>query len=317
MLTWYKEIALSLDIVALLASTVRFSVPLTFAALGGIISERSGIVNIGLEGMMLTGAFFGVLGSYLTGNPLIGLAFAIGTAAMLGLVHGIMTIHFEADQIISGTAINLIALGGTSYLLNQIYGHPGSSPQVQGFNDVNVWLLHSIPVIGPILFSQSVFIWAALLATAAVWWFLWHTALGLRLRASGEAPTALESAGVNVLAIRYAAVSASGALCGVAGAYLSLSLLSAFSENMTAGRGFIALAAVIFSGWRPGRALLATLFFGFTDALVIRFPQDAVSPEFLYMIPYVATILALVIFGGRAIGPASVGRPYRPGRSHS
>lgn len=308
---------MSLDLVALLASTVRFSVPLTFAALGGIISERSGIVNIGLEGMMLTGAFCGVLGSYLTGNPLIGLAFAIGTAGLLGLIHALMTIHFEADQIISGTAINLIALGGTSYLLNQIYGHPGSSPQVQGFNDVNVWLLHSIPVIGPILFSQSFFIWAALLATAAVWWLLWHTALGLRLRASGEAPTALESAGVNVIAIRYAAVTASGALCGVAGAYLSLSLLNAFSENMTAGRGFIALAAVIFSGWRPGRALLATLFFGFTDALVIRFPQDAVSPEFLYMIPYVATILALVIFGGRAIGPASVGRPYRPGRSQS
>ncbi len=306
-----------LDIVPVLASTVRFSTPLTFAALGGIISERSGIVNIGLEGMMLTGAFFGVFGSYLTGNPWIGLAFAVGSAGVLGLLHALMTIRFQADQIISGTAINLIALGGTSYLLNQIYGHPGSSPQVQGFNDINVWLLHSVPIVGPILFSQSAFIWAALLATPGIWWLLWHTALGLRLRASGEAPGALESAGVNVIVIRYAAVTASGALCGVAGAYLSLSLLSAFSENMTAGRGFIALAAVIFSGWRAGRALLATLFFGFTDAIVIRFPQDAVSPEFLYMIPYVATIVALVIFGGRAVGPASVGKPYQPGRSRS
>jgi ABC-type uncharacterized transport system permease subunit len=299
----------------LFASTMRFATPIAFAAMAGLISERAGIVNIGLEGLMLTGAFFGAVGSYYAGSAWVGLLCGMGAALVLALVHAVMTIRYQADHIISGTAINLIALGGTSYLLNQIFGQPGSTPQVHGFSSTPIPLLRDIPLVGPAVFGQSAFVWAALLVAAGVWWVLFQTVLGLRLRASGEHPKALEAAGVDVVRLRYAAVAASGLLTGVAGAYLSLALLNAFSENMTAGRGFIALAAVIFGGWRPGRALSAAIFFGFASALVIRVPQDAVDPEFLYMIPYVATILALVIFGGRNAAPASVGKPYRPGRS--
>jgi general nucleoside transport system permease protein len=302
-----------LDLTELVASTLRFAAPLIFAALGGIICERAGVVNIGLEGLMLGGAFFGVLGSYLTGSPWAGLLLAVAAATVLALLHAVMSIRFGADQIISGTAINLIALGGTSYLLVQLYGSPGSSPQVSGFGSTQVPFLKDIPVLGPALFAQSWFLWAAPLCAIAVWWLLNRTVVGLRLRASGEAPKALEAAGVPVLPLRYGAVAASGVLCGVAGAYLSLSLLTAFSENMTAGRGFIALAAVIFGGWNPLRSAAAGLFFGFASALVIRLPQNAIDPQFLNMIPYVATILALVIFGRGVRGPASSGKPYRPG----
>jgi simple sugar transport system permease protein len=232
---------------------------------------------------------------------------------LLASVHAVMTIRFGADQIVSGIAVNLVALGGTSYLLVEIFGNPGSSPQVSGFGDSGLPVLRDIPVIGPALFGQSFFVWAAPLCAIAAWWFLGRTRSGLRLRASGEDPKVLEVAGVSVLPLRYAAVAASGVLCGAAGAYLSLSLLTSFSENMTAGRGFIALAAVIFGGWRPLRSAAAAVFFGFASALVIRLPQGFADPQLLFTIPYVATILALVLFARGARAPASVGRPYRPG----
>lgn len=301
------------DLVELLASTLRFATPLMLAALGGLLCERAGVVNIGLEGMMLAGAFFGVLGSYETGSPWAGLACAVAAGAVLAVVHALMTIRFGADQIISGIAINLVALGGTSYLLVEVFGHPGSSPQVTGFGDGGVPLLRDVPVLGPSLFGQAWLVWAAPLCALAVWWFLARTTWGLRLRASGEDPKALEVAGVSVLPLRYAAVTASGVLCGAAGAYLSLSLLTSFSENMTAGRGYIALAAVIFGGWRPLRSAAAAVFFGFASALVIRLPQGAIDPQLLFTIPYVATIVALVAFARGMRAPGAVGRPYRPG----
>jgi general nucleoside transport system permease protein len=301
------------DITELLASTLRFATPLMLAALGGLLCERGGIVNIGLEGLMLTGAFFGVLGSYETGSPWAGLALAIVAATALATVHAVMTIRFGAEQIISGIAINLIALGGTSYALVQVFGQPGSSPQVEGFSGAGIPGLRDIPVIGPSLFGQSWFIWATPLCVVAVWWFLARTRLGLRLRASGEDPKVLEVAGVSVLPLRYAAVAASGVFCGAAGAYLSLSMLTSFSENMTAGRGYIALAAVIFGGWRAFRSAAAAVFFGFASALVIRLPQGFADPQLLFTIPYVATILALVVFARGVRAPAAVGRPYRPG----
>lgn len=301
------------DLTELLASTFRFAVPLIFAAVGGILCERAGVVNIALEGLLLTGAFAAVYGSYLTGSPWLGLALAVVAATLLALVHAVMTIRFGADQIISGTALNLLALGGTGYLLVQLYGRPGSSPQVAGFSPTPVPLLSQVPVIGPALFGQAWFLWAAPLVALAAWWVLARTPFGLRVRASGEAPRVLEAAGVSVLPLRYVAVAASGVLCGVGGAYLSLSLLNSFSENMTAGRGFIALAAVIFGGWHPLRALGAAVFFGLANALVIRLPQDVIAPQFLHMIPYVATILALIVFARGNVAPAAVGRPYRPG----
>jgi simple sugar transport system permease protein len=297
----------------LLASTLRFAVPLIFAAMGGLLCERVGVVNIGLEGMLLTGAFAAVYGSYASGSPWVGLIAAVAASTALVLLHGFMTIRLGADQIISGTALNLLALGGTGYLLVEIYGTSGSSPQVEGFGPVQVPVLHRIPVIGPALFGQSWFVWAALAAGVAVWWFLGRTPVGLRVRASGEAPRALEAAGVSVLPLRYLTLAVAGVLCGFGGAYLSLSMLTAFTENMTAGRGFIAIAAVIFGGWHAFRVAGAALFFGLASALVIRLPQDVVPPQFLHMVPYVATILALVVFARGNPAPAALGRPYRPG----
>lgn len=301
------------ELTELLASTLRFGTPLIFAAMGGVLCERAGIVNIGLEGMMLIGAFFGVLGSYLTGSAWIGLALATVAGILVASLHAISTIRFGADQIISGIAINLIALGSTGYLLVQIYGTPGHTPQVHGFPATPIPLLQDIPIIGPALFGQSWFVWLAPLCAVAIWFFLSRTRAGLRVRASGEDPHVLEASGVSVLPLRYVAVAASGVLCGLGGAYLSLSTLSSFSENMTAGRGFIALAAVIFGGWRPLRVLGAATFFGFASALIIRVPQDIMAPQLLYSVPYALTILALVIFGRGSTSPASDGLPYRPG----
>lgn len=299
-------------VTALLASTLRLATPIAFAALGGLISERAGIVNIGLEGMMLTGAFFGVLGSYLTGSAWAGLLTAIVSGGLVAALHAFVCIRLGANQIIAGTAINLLAAGGTSYLLLQLFGTPGSTPQVAGFGDAPIPLLSDIPILGEALFGQSWMVWAAPLSAVALWWALARTTLGLRLRASGEDPTALEAAGVSVLPLRYGAVIVSGVFCGVGGAFLSLSLLTSFLEGMTAGRGYIALAAVIFGAWRPLRAYGAAVLFGFFNALVIRLPQDIIDPQLLQTVPYVATILAMIVVARNAVAPKSSGLPYRP-----
>lgn len=305
------------DPTELIASTLRFAVPLIFAAMGGLLSERAGIVNIGLEGMMLIGAFFAVLGSYLTGSAWAGLGLAIVAGVVTALLHAVSTIRFGANQVISGIAINLLALGMTGYLLVQIYGTSGGTPQVRGFPDSPIPLLRDIPIIGPGLFGQSSFVWLAPLTAVGIWWFLSRTTVGLRIRASGEQPHVLEASGVSVVPLRYAAVVASGLLCGVAGAYLSLSMLNSFSENMTGGRGFIALAAVIFGGWRALRVLGAAIFFGLASALVIRVPQGVLDPQLLQIVPYALTIVALVVFGRGSTAPASVGLPYRSGAGHT
>lgn len=303
---------MSLDAwVALLASTMRLSTPLILAALGGLFSERSGVINIGLEGLMLASAFAGMLGSYLTGSAWIGLLAAVTCGMVLAAVHAVMTVRFEADQIISGLAINLIALGGTAYLLNVIFGTGGASPKVTGFNNLDLPLLGDIPILGPALFQQSGFVLFSLIAAALIWIVLYRTPFGLRLRAAGEGPRALDTSGVNVQRMRMLGVTLSGLLCGIGGAFLSLSLLGGFTENMTAGRGFIALAALIFGRWTPFGALGAAILFGFGTALTFRIPQTVVDTEFLFMIPYVITLVGLAGFGGRAVAPAAIGEPYR------
>lgn len=301
------------DLTDVLSSTLRFGTPILFAAMAGLLCERVGIVNIGLEGMMLISAFFGVLGSYLTGSAWAGLALAIISGILVAVLHAVSTIRFGANQIISGIAINMLALGVTGYLLVQIYGTPGGTPQVQGFSATPIPVLRDIPFIGPALFGQSWFVWLAPLLAVAIWWFLSRTTVGLRIRASGEQPQVLEASGVSVLPVRYITVAVSGILCGLGGAYLSLSMLNSFSENMTAGRGFIALAAVIFGGWKAPRVLAAALFFGFASAMIIRVPQDLLDPQLLYTVPHAVTIIALVIFGRGSTAPASVGQPYRSG----
>lgn len=295
----------------LLASTIRFATPLVFAALGGLFSERSGVVNIGLEGLMLISAFAGVVGAWFSGNAFVGLGLGLAAGLIFALLHALMCITFEADQIISGTAIILLALGGTGFLMVEIFGSGGTSPRVPGFKEVPIPLLSDIPLFGPALFSQSLLVYLMYALIPITWFVVYRTPFGLRLRATGEVPEAVDTAGVSVTRMRYFGVALSGILAAFGGVYLSMGLLSAFSEGMTGGRGFIALAALIFGRWNPIGAAGAALLFGFAQAVTVRAPQDVVPNEFLQMIPYVLTIVALVAFAGRAVAPAAIGKPYR------
>jgi ABC-type uncharacterized transport system permease subunit len=295
----------------LLASTIRNSTPLIFAALGGMFSERSGVVNIGLEGLMLISAFAGVVGASLSGSALVGLGFGLAAGLIFALIHALMSITFEADQIISGTAINLLALGGTGFLMVQIFGSGGTSPRVPGFEDVAIPLLSDIPLIGPALFNQSLLVYLMYLLIPISWFVVFRTPFGLRLRATGEVPEAVDTAGVSVSHMRYYGVALSGLLAACGGVYLSMGILSAFTEGMTNGRGFIALAALIFGRWNPIGAAGAALLFGFALAVTYQVPQEVIPLEFIQMLPYILTIVALAAFGGRAIAPAAIGKPYR------
>jgi ABC-type uncharacterized transport system permease subunit len=295
----------------LLASTIRNSTPLIFAALGGMFSERSGVVNIGLEGLMLISAFAGVVGAHLTGSALVGLGFGLAAGLIFALIHALMCITFEADQIISGTAIILLALGGTGFLMVQIFGSGGTSPRVPGFKEVTIPLLSDIPLIGPALFNQSLLVYLMYLLIPITWFVVFRTPFGLRLRATGEAPEAVDTAGVSVARMRYYGVALSGILAACGGVYLSMGILSAFTEGMTGGRGFIALAALIFGRWNPIGAAGAALLFGFATAVTFQAPQEVIPLEFIQMLPYILTIVALAAFGGRAIAPAAIGKPYR------
>jgi simple sugar transport system permease protein len=295
----------------LLASTIRNATPLIFAALGGMFSERSGVVNIALEGLMLIAAFAGVVGAALFGSALVGLFFALGAGLLFALIHALMCVTFEADQIISGTAINLLALGGTGFLMVLVFGSGGTSPRVEGFEPVPIPVLSGIPVVGQALFSQSLLVYLMYLLVPVTFFLVFRTPFGLRLRATGEVPEAVDTAGVSVARMRYYGVALSGLLAALGGVYLSMGILSAFTENMTNGRGFIALAALIFGRWNPIGAAGAALLFGFALAVTFRVPQEVVPQEFIQMIPYVLTIVALAGFGGRAIAPAAIGKPYR------
>ena len=295
----------------LLASTIRNSTPLIFAALGGMFSERSGVVNIGLEGLMLISAFAGVVGASLSGSALVGLGFALAAGLIFALIHALMSITFEADQIISGTAINLLALGGTGFLMVQIFGSGGTSPRVPGFKEVAIPLLSDIPLIGPALFNQSLLVYLMYLLIPITWFVVFRTPFGLRLRATGEVPEAVDTAGVSVARMRYYGVALSGILAACGGVYLSMGILSAFTEGMTNGRGFIALAALIFGRWNPIGAAGAALLFGFALAVTYQVPQEVIPLEFIQMLPYILTIVALAVFGGRAIAPAAIGKPYK------
>lgn len=302
---------MGLELLALLASTMRQATPLIFGSLGAIFSERTGVVNIAIEGILLISAFFAMLGSYATGSPWVGLICALAAGLVTALLHAVATVTFHANHIIAGLALNLIALGGTGYLLNTIFGQGGTSPPVTRFADLPIPLLSDLPIVGPVLFGQSGFIYLAFATAALSWWVLYRTPTGLRMRSSGEAPKALDAAGVSVTKIRYLGVLASGLLCGFGGAFLTLSLLNVFTDGMTAGRGFIAIAAQIFGRWNPLGALAASLFFGLATAFTQRIPQELFDRNLLFMLPYLVTIVALASFGGRAIAPAAIGEPYR------
>jgi simple sugar transport system permease protein len=302
--------------VGLLAATLRFATPLAFAAMGGIFCERSGVINIGLEGMMLSGAFFGVVVAAETGQWEVGLLGAMAAGGLLATVHAFFCIHLRADQIISGFAINFLALGLTGYLFRSLYGNEGTPQLTEEIPDVRLAFLDGIPFIGDIVGQLSLMIWLMFLTVFLSWVVLFKTPLGLRIRSVGEHPKAADTVGISVFKIRYAAVILSGVLAGLGGAYLSFGFGNAFNENMTAGRGYIALAAVIFGNWRPFGAFGACLLFGFSSALALRLqgspllPSDLASANLLQTLPYVLTLIALVGVIGRSRGPAAVGRPY-------
>jgi general nucleoside transport system permease protein len=299
----------------LIASTLRFATPLAFAAMGGIFCERSGVVNIGLEGMMLIGAFFAVWGAIWSGNWFVGLLMAMLFGGLMALIHGIFSIHLRADQIVSGFAVNLLALGVTGYLFSSLY--PGGIPtgDVDPVPKVTIDFLDSIPAVGDFLETVfgdlSLLVWIMFVAVALSYIVLFKTPIGLRIRSVGEHPRAADTVGISVYVVRYAAVITSGVLAALGGAFLSIGFVGTFSENMTSGRGYIALAAVIFGKWRPGWAFVATLLFGFGFALAIPLQREAdVSENLISTLPYVLTLVAVAGVIGRSIPPAAIGRPY-------
>ena len=296
---------------ALAAAMLRFATPLVFAALGGLICERSGVINIGLEGMMLMGAFFGIFGSDLTGSWLLGCFVGMAAGGLLALLHAIFSISFRADQVVSGTAVNLLAFGITGYVFIAHYGSEGTPGDVPRVPELTLPLIEDVGFFGEAIGSASLLTWVALLLVPLATLYLFRTPSGLRLRSVGEKPRASDTVGIPVLRTRYFAVVASGMFAALGGVYLSIALLGSFNEMMTAGRGFIALAAVIFGAWRPVGALIAALLFGFSSALAQRLPEFSESTAVLFQaLPYVLTLIVVAGVIGRSRPPASIGIPY-------
>jgi general nucleoside transport system permease protein len=303
----------------LLAATLRYATPLTFGALGGMISERSGVVNIALEGMMLMGAFFGIWGAVTTGSWVGGLLIAMGVGGLTAFIYGIFAIQFRADQIVGGTAVNFLAVGITGYLFIQVYGSDGTPDlsSAQSIPDVHLRFLGN-GFFGQVVGQLNLMIWLVLALMFILYVFVFRTSVGLRLRAVGEHPRAADTVGIDVYKTRYLAVTASGVLAAMGGAYLSIGFVHSFNENMTEGRGFIALAALIFGKWRPFGAFGAACLFGFSTALAYAVPSAYVdstssvlrSGALFQALPYVLTLVAVAGVICRSVAPAADGRPY-------
>jgi ABC-type uncharacterized transport system permease subunit len=296
-------------------ATLQAAVLLLLPALGGVISERSGVVNIAMEGMMLAAAFFGVVADLSLHNPWLATGVAIVAGGLMALIHAVVSIRFRADQIVSGIAINIFAAGLTVFLVNRIYGlqdvgHLGQSDLLP---NINVPGLEQIPFVGQVFFKQNVVVYVALILLGVVQVVLFRTKLGLRVRAVGEHPQAADTAGINVYLIRYGAVITSGLLCGLSGAFLAIGVSNTFVPNMTDGRGYIALAAMIFGKWTPVGAFVACVIFGLGEAIYANNSTISLSPYFLSMLPYLLTLIVLAGLVGRSIPPANDGIPYVPG----
>jgi len=290
--------------IALIWSTVRLSTPLILAALGGLFSERSGVINIALEGMMLAGAFTAAAVTYAVGNPFVGLVAGMLAGMLIASIHALACIRYKADQVVTGTAINILMIGMPAFLSGAFFLSSGSTPQL-----AREQLIPWTPIV------------IAFVMVPISWYVLYKTPFGLRLRSVGENPEAADAAGVRVARMRYAGVLLSGVLAGIGGAYLSIGQSSLFTRNMTSGRGFIALAALIFGKWRPVQTLLACLLFGLTEAItiqmqgVVKLPSgDDIPVQFIQMVPYLLTIIVLAGFIGSSRPPHSLGIPYEKER---
>jgi simple sugar transport system permease protein len=313
------------DILPILDSTLRLATPLLLACLAGLFSERAGIFDIGLEGKMLISAFFSAAIAALTGSVWLGLAAGVGAALVFALIHGVASITFRGNQLISGVAINFLAAGLTVLIAQDWFSSGGRTPPLGGASRFNAITLpgadalRDVPILGPIyhdlISGHPILVYVALLSVPLTWWILFRTRYGLRLRAVGENPAAVDTAGVSVVGLRYSAVLICGLLTGLAGAYLATALNAGFGKDMTAGRGYIALAALIFAKWRPWYALAATLLFGFLEAISIRFQTVdilglTIPNQFMQALPYILTVVILAGFVGKAIPPRAGGEPY-------
>jgi simple sugar transport system permease protein len=315
-----------LQAVLLSDSTIRLAIPLILASLAGLFAERSGVVDIGLEGKMLGAAFAAASAAFVTGSALAGLCMGILVSVCLSMIHGFACITHRGDQVVSGMALNIMVAGLGPTLAEAWFRQGGRTPTISGdarFTSISLPFadaLRDVPVIG-LLYSElisghNILVYLTAVIVPAVAWIIYRTRFGLRLRAVGENPSAVDTAGISVTAMRYKALLFTGVLCGIAGAYLSTAHGSSFIREMTAGKGFLALAALIFAKWRPVPALLACLLFAFTDALQVRlqgvpFPIVGEIPtQAIQALPYIATVLLLAGFVGRAIAPKAIGQPY-------
>ncbi len=314
-----------LTVLQVLDSTIRLATPLLLACLAGLFSERAGIFDIGLEGKMLAAAFLSAAIAAVTGNVWLGLLAGIGASLVLSLIHGLASITFRGNQLISGVAINFLAAGLTVVVAQNWFKQGGRTPSLTKggrFESVDLpfaTALKDMPVFGPIyhdlISGHTILVYAAFAMVPLTWWLLYRTRFGLRLRAVGENPAAVDTAGVSVVGLRYVAVMICGLLCGIAGAYLATALQAGFVKEMTAGRGYIALAALIFAKWRPWYALSATLLFGFLQAIALRYQNIdlggfIVPVQFMDALPYILTVVILAGFVGKAIPPRAGGEPY-------
>jgi len=302
----------SIDLVGMIKDSVRLATPITLGMLAGVMCERSGVINIAIEGMMLTAAAVGYLASLYTQNMWIGLLFAVLSGGLMAALHAVMSIRFMVDQIISGTGINILAVGITGYLraafmLKNPFGAPGLFPYV--FQDTPLW---DLPILGPILFQYQPMVYAAMILVPVIWFVLFRTPWGLRTRAVGEHPRAADTVGINVFKTRYVNVILAGCIAGLGGAWFSLETVGHFDDLMTNGRGFIALAAMIFGNWNPIGGALGALLFGFADALNFKLQilEVGVPYQFVGMLPFILTMTVVSGVIGRTTPPAADGQPY-------
>lgn len=312
----WRDLLTQTFLIGVLAAGVRLATPILLAAVGEIFAERAGVLKISIEGEMLVGALFGFLGAFYLKNLWIGFFCGMAAAAVFSLIAGIMSISFKVDQVITGITLNILALGFTSFIYRFMLGKSFIPPSIKALSIVKIPYFSQIPVLGPILFQQNVVVYLTMFVLApAATFVLFRTTFGLNLRAVGEYPLAADTVGINVIGVRYACVLLGGVFSGLGGAFMTLAQLNMFTENMTAGRGFIALAAVIFGKWHPLGAMVATLLFGVADALQLRLQALGVQVpyQFLLMLPYVLTIIALIGVVKRTNAPAALAVPYEKG----
>jgi len=311
-----NEILIVIFSINTFAAAIRISTPIALGAMGGAFSERAGIINIGLEGMILFGAFAGAFGSFISGSPWLGVMAAIVCGGLLGGVLALFAIRFKADHIVAGVALNIFSLGATTWLMQTIWGSRGASPNVNGLSEISLPFIVNIPVVGRLFGPYSPLVYLMFTLVFAGWVLLYKTPLGLRIRIIGEHPEAADTMGINIRKIQYVCVTLSGMLAGLGGAYLSLGHLNWFSMNMSAGRGYMALAANIFGKWNPFGGLLASYLFAYTDAVQMRLQglNIGIANELIQMLPYVLTILVLTGAVIRSRPPASLGKHYETNR---